>query len=71
MKYVTKNMNTEFRAIINRRTAGNKVVISYICKNGKLSKPHTYDLYGNEKTAEDVIARLKRLNPGTEYVAVQ
>lgn len=69
MKYVTKSMNTEFRAIMDRLTAGNKVAISKICKNGKPGKPHPYDRHGSEKTVEDVIARLKRLNPGIEYVA--
>lgn len=69
MKYVTKSTNVEFRAIMDRRSNKKFVSISYIKKNGEPSKPRDYQLYGGEKTVEDVIARLTRNNPDTVFVA--
>lgn len=50
-------------------TPKNGVYLYPIRKDGsKYSKPIFYKFYGDEKTAEDVIARLEELNPGKKFV---
>lgn len=44
------------------------VTLARILKSGKPGKPREYDLFGCEKTAKDVIARLERNNPGDHWV---
>lgn len=68
MKYVTKSMNTEFQAIMSRRSTPKTVVICKILKSGKPGKPFEATLYGSETTAEEVIARLEKNNPGQHWV---
>ena len=57
--------------IINGKdsTPKNGVYLYPVRKDGsKYAKPSFYEFYGNEKTAEDVIARLEELNPGKKFV---
>lgn len=68
MKYVTKSMNTEFQAIMSRRSNPKTVTICKILKSGKPGKPYQTELYGSEKTASDVISRLEKNNPGQHWV---
>lgn len=68
MKYVTKSMNIEFRAIMNKRINKNSVVLCKVLKNGKLGSPIHYEMFGNEKTAEDVIKRLEVNNNGSKWI---
>ena len=69
MKYVTKSTNTEFMAILARRQGTpNGVMLSRILKSGKPGKPTFYKMYGNEKSADDVIKRLESNNPGDVWV---
>ena len=72
MMYVTKSTSADFKAILNRRSNSTKskqtVTLSRILKNGKPGKPNVYELYGCEKTAQDVIARLEKNNPGCKWV---
>lgn len=68
MKYVTKSMNTEFNAIMNRRSNPKTVTLCKILKSGKPGKPFEATLYGSEKTAEEAIARLEKNNPGQHWV---
>lgn len=69
MKYVTKSTNTEFNAIINRRSNPKSVMVCKVLKSGKIGKPRKEMMFGAEKTVEDVIARLESLNPGMHWVA--
>ena len=69
MKYVTKNTTTEFRAILARRQGTPKgVTLSRILKSGKPGKPQFYSMLGCENTAQDVINRLEKNNPGDHWV---
>lgn len=68
MKYVTKSTNTEFRAIMARRSNPTGFMLSRILKSGKPGKPQFYKAYGGEKTAEDVIRRMMENNPGDVWV---
>lgn len=68
MKYVTKSTNTEFKAIMARRSNPKGVMLSRILKSGKLGKPAFYRFYGNESTAQDVINRMESNNPGDHWV---
>ena len=68
MKYVTKSTNTEFRAIMARRANPQGVMLSRILKSGKPGKPQFYQFYGAEKTAQEVIERMMRNNPGNTWV---
>ena len=69
MMRVTKSTNADFKAILNRRSKSNQsVMLSRILKNGKPGKPAPYDLYGSEKTAQDVISRLESNNPGCKWI---
>lgn len=68
MKYVTKSMNTEFKAIMNRRTAKNGVMLRCTKKNGEFGKPAFYQFFGSENTAEEVIRRMENNNPGKKFV---
>jgi len=68
MKYVTKSTNTEFKAIMARRSNPKGVMLSRILKSGKLGKPSFNQFYGGEKTAQEVIARLEKNNPGQHWV---
>lgn len=44
------------------------VILAKILKSGKTGKPREYELFGSEKTAEDVISRLEKNNPGSHWV---
>lgn len=44
------------------------VQLRRILKSGKPGAVRTYTMHGRENTAEDVIARLERLNPGCKRV---
>lgn len=68
MKYVTKPTNTEFRAIMARRSNPKGVMLCKILKSGKLGKPQFNQFYGGEKTAQEVITRLEKNNPGQHWV---
>lgn len=68
MKYVTKSTNTEFKAIMARRSNPKGVMLSCILKSGKVSKPAFYKFYGSESTAQDVIDRMERNNPGNHWI---
>lgn len=65
MKYVSKSMNTEFRAIMDRRSNPKTVSLRKVNKNGKLGAAREYRMFGSESCAEDVIARLESNNPGS------
>lgn len=58
----------KFEAIMDRRSNKNTVTLSKILKSGKPGKPAAYDLHGSEHTAQDVIARLEKNNPGCKWV---
>lgn len=68
MKYVTKSTNTEFKAILARRSNIEGVMLSRILKSGKPGKPQFYQFYGGEKTAQEVIERMQNNNPGNTWV---
>lgn len=68
MKYVTKSTNTEFMAIMARRSNPKGVMLCRILKSGKLGKPQFNQFYGGEKTAQEVITRLEKNNPGQHWV---
>lgn len=57
------------RRVGTDNTPKNGVYLYSIRKDGsKYAKPSFYKFHGNEKTAEDVIARLEGLNPGKKFV---
>lgn len=69
MKYVTKSTNTEFHAIMARRSG--KPSGFYLCKilkNGKPGKPMFCRAYSSEKTAQELINTLERYNPGSHWI---
>lgn len=69
MKYVTRSTNTEFKAIMARRMGTPKgATLSRILKSGKPGKPTFYKFYGSESTAQEVITRLEKNNPGDHWV---
>ena len=68
MKYVTKSTNTEFQAILARRSNIKGVMLCRILKSGKPGKPQFYRFYGGEKTAQEVIERMQNNNPGDTWV---
>lgn len=68
MKYVTKSTNTEFKAIMTRRSNPEGVMLSRMLKSGKPGKPQFYQFYGGEKTAQEVIERMQNNNPGNIWV---
>lgn len=68
MKYVSRSTNTEFRAIMERRSNPKGVMLCRVLKSGKLGKPQFNRFYGGEKTAQDVINRLEKLNAGSRWV---
>lgn len=68
MKYVTKSTNTEFKAIMARRSNPKGVMLSRLLKSGKPGKPQFYQFYGGEKTAQEVIERMQNNNPGDIWV---
>ena len=60
-----------FTAIQNRRSAPKKtVILQRLLKSGKWGKPTEYEMW-NDKTAEEVIARLERNNPGDTWRIAQ
>lgn len=68
MKYVNRSTNTEFSAVMARRSHPKTVTLCRILKSGKPGKPAEHQLYGSEKTAADAIKRLESLNPGDHWV---
>lgn len=68
MKYVTKSTNTEFKAILARRSNPKGVMLSRLLKSGKPGRPQFYQFYGGEKTAQEVIERIQNNNPGDIWV---
>lgn len=72
MKYV----NSKQQALSNAYFASKKskvkgFYLSRILKSGKPGKPSLYETYGREKSAQDVIDRLERLNPGDHWVIAE
>lgn len=65
MKRISRH---DFSTICNLNKDKNNVMLCKILKSGKPGKPNSYKLYGNEKTAQDVIARLEQLNPGNKWI---
>lgn len=64
-----KSTNTEFYAIMDRRAGTpNGAMISRITKTGKPGKPAFFRFFGTETTAQEVIIRLERNNPGQKYI---
>lgn len=67
-----KYSNNDFHAILARRRSNIKgVMLSRILKSGKPGKPSFYQFFGCEHSAEDVIRRMERNNPGQTYVEVK
>lgn len=69
MKYVnTKQqaLSSAYMASKSGRKGGFE--LCKICKNGKPGKPKFYETFGSEKTAQDVIDRLQKLNAGCQWV---
>ena len=60
--------NNDFNTICARRSNRQTVILSKVLKDGKLGKPASYELYGSETSAKDVIARMERNNPGCKWV---
>ena len=58
--------NSWYKAI--HQSTPKTITLCKILKSGKLGKPQEYELYGSEKTAEDVISRMERNNPGNRWV---
>lgn len=66
MMKVTKttfNMLQQNRAKANKKT----IALQRKLKSGKWGKPTEYEFFGGEKTAEEVISRLERNNPGNTW----
>lgn len=64
-----RNTNVEFRAIMDRRHgASSGVMLSRILKSGKPGKATFYQFYGSESTAQDVIDRMEKNNPGNKWI---
>lgn len=61
-----------YKAVMNRRV-GQKTTVTLcrLTKNGKPGKPTEYELFGAEATAEDVINRLERNNPGSHWMKAE
>lgn len=66
---INKSTNTEFKAILSRRSNPKTVTLRKVLKSGKLGKPFEATLYGSENTPEEVISRLEKNNPGSHWVA--
>lgn len=58
--------NLAFKVLVIGEKKG--VMLSKITKAGTPGNPSLYEFYGSEKTAEDVIARMEKLNPGSKWV---
>lgn len=56
----------KFTAIQKRRSNAKTVLIQQTRKDGSWGKAREYGTYGNE-TAEQVVERLTKLNPGTNF----
>lgn len=65
MKKITSH---DFAAILARRSNTKGVMLSRILKSGKPGKPTFYQFFGCEHTAQDVIDRMERNNPGSTYI---
>lgn len=64
-----KSTNAEFHAIMARRAGTPKgAMISRITKTGEPGKPAFFRFFGTETTAQEVIIRLERNNPGQKYI---
>lgn len=63
----TFNMIQQNRAKANKKT----VTLQRKLKSGKWGKPAEHEFFGGEKTAEEVIARLERNNPGCTWRVAQ
>lgn len=58
-----------YKAVIGRcKSSKSMVVLCKVLKNGSLGKPIVYEMFGKEKTSQDVIERLERLNPGSHWI---
>ena len=56
--------------MFNSKSMKNGRYIYFVKKNGDIyNRPAFIAFCGTEKSEDDIIARLKRLNPGKEYVA--
>ena len=55
-----------FKALQDRRSNKNEVMVQRQLKNGTWGKAHATQVFGNE-TPEEVVNRLNRLNPNSLY----
>lgn len=67
-----RNMPAVFNELadIRRRRSARTVRIQRVLKSGKWGKPHDTQRFGNE-TDQEVVDRLNRLNPGSQYRLAQ
>lgn len=63
-----KVTNATFGMIAANRREKNTVELRRIKKNGLPGAVGKYERMGREKTAQDVIERLEKLNPGTKWI---
>ena len=63
-----KVTNTTFGMLAANRREKRMVELRRIRKDGTPGKVTKYERNGVEKTAQDVIARLESLNPGTKWI---
>ena len=63
-----KVTNATFGILAANRRESRMVELRRICKNGQPGAVRKYERYGSEKTAQDVIDRLEKLNPGTKWI---
>ena len=64
MKMIKKG---PMRLRAEERARERQVWLTRKLKSGGWGKPRAYDLFGHEKNANDVIARMERNNPGDTY----
>lgn len=70
MTFTNSGNKYKFAAIQERHNSGRNIVyLRQILKSGKPGAAREYRMYGGEKTAQDVIDRLEKLNPGTRWIA--
>lgn len=63
-----KVTNSTFGQLMANRKATRTVTLRRIRKDGTLGAPKQYERFGNEETAQNVIDRLQKLNPGTTWI---
>lgn len=60
--------NSDFTAIMQRRSKRTGFMLCRLLKDGSLGKPSFYQTFGSEKTPEEIIHRLEANNPGCKWV---